>query len=119
MSVVRLVERKGNVVRVKGIDVLDGTAFIDAKPYVPTFDSGADAKMGWLEGKTRTDQGPSAAAKRQALDLIWQPYRRAGSQCSPRLLVRPADPDGPPRYSTCQPTELAAIPFYDAVRKLS
>jgi tRNA-Thr(GGU) m(6)t(6)A37 methyltransferase TsaA len=52
MSVVRLVERNGRVLRVKGIDVLDGTPLIDIKPYVPTFDYRADAKIGWLEGKT-------------------------------------------------------------------
>jgi tRNA (Thr-GGU) A37 N-methylase len=36
--VVRLIERRGKVLRVKGIDVLDGTPLIDTKPYVPTFD---------------------------------------------------------------------------------
>jgi tRNA-Thr(GGU) m(6)t(6)A37 methyltransferase TsaA len=52
MSVVRLVERKGRVLRVKGIDVIDGTPLIDIKPYVPSFDHRADARIGWLEGKT-------------------------------------------------------------------
>jgi tRNA (Thr-GGU) A37 N-methylase len=34
MSVVRLVERKGSILRMKGIDVLDGTPLIDMKLYV-------------------------------------------------------------------------------------
>jgi tRNA (Thr-GGU) A37 N-methylase len=34
MSVVRLVERKGRVLRVEDIDVLDGTPLIHMKPYV-------------------------------------------------------------------------------------
>ena len=51
MSVVRLVERKGRVLRVEGIDVLDGTTLIDIKPYVPSFDHRADVRIGWLQGK--------------------------------------------------------------------
>jgi tRNA (Thr-GGU) A37 N-methylase len=51
MSVVRLVERKGRVLRVEGIDVLDGTSLIDIKPYVPSFDHRADVRIGWLQGK--------------------------------------------------------------------
>ncbi|WP_455286415.1 tRNA (N6-threonylcarbamoyladenosine(37)-N6)-methyltransferase TrmO [[Eubacterium] cellulosolvens] len=53
MSLVRLVERKGGVLRVEGIDVLDGTPLIDIKPYVPSFDldQRADVKIGWLEGR--------------------------------------------------------------------
>jgi tRNA (adenine37-N6)-methyltransferase len=51
MSVVRLIERKGRVLRVKGIDVLDGTPLIDIKPYVPSFDHSTDVGIGWLQGK--------------------------------------------------------------------
>ena len=51
MSVVRLVERKRRVLRVEGIDVLDGTPLIDMKPYVPSFDHRADVRIGWLQGK--------------------------------------------------------------------
>ncbi|MFZ2071277.1 MAG: tRNA (N6-threonylcarbamoyladenosine(37)-N6)-methyltransferase TrmO [Halobacteriota archaeon] len=38
ISIVRLLERKGNILRVKGIDAIDGTPLIDIKPYVPEFD---------------------------------------------------------------------------------
>ena len=51
MSVVRLIERKGRVLRVKDIDVLDGTPLIDIKPYVPSFDHSNDVRIGWLQGK--------------------------------------------------------------------
>ena len=50
-SVVRLVERKGRVLQVKDVDVLDGTPLVDIKPYVPTFDHRAVVRIGWLEGK--------------------------------------------------------------------
>lgn len=51
VSTVRLLERKGNVLRVEGIDVLDGTPLIDIKPYIPKFDERKDAKVGWIGGK--------------------------------------------------------------------
>ena len=51
ISVVRLLERRGRILRVKGIDVIDGTPLMDVKPYVPNFDQAIDVKIGWLEGK--------------------------------------------------------------------
>jgi tRNA (Thr-GGU) A37 N-methylase len=50
-SVVRLIERKGRVLRVGGIDVLDGTPHIDIKPYVPSFGHRAGVRIGRLQGK--------------------------------------------------------------------
>jgi tRNA-Thr(GGU) m(6)t(6)A37 methyltransferase TsaA len=53
LTTVKLLERRGNVLVVAGVDMLDGTPLIDIKPYVPAFDREADAvKCGWLEGKT-------------------------------------------------------------------
>lgn len=51
ISTVKLLERKGNILRVEGIDVLDGTPLIDIKPYIPKFDERKDAKVGWIKGK--------------------------------------------------------------------
>lgn len=55
LSVVRLLGRDGNVLRVRGIDLLDGTPLLDIKPYVPEYDSHALSKAGWLDscGDTR------------------------------------------------------------------
>ncbi len=52
-SVVRLVERRGNVLTVEGLDAIDGTPVIDIKPYIPKIDSerAGNANSGWLEGK--------------------------------------------------------------------
>lgn len=36
ISVVRLLERKGNVVKVVGLDAIDGTPVLDIKPYIPS-----------------------------------------------------------------------------------
>ena len=49
LSVVRLLSRQGNVLRVRGLDILDGTPLLDIKPYVPEFDAHPDSEAGWLE----------------------------------------------------------------------
>jgi tRNA-Thr(GGU) m(6)t(6)A37 methyltransferase TsaA len=42
-TTVRLLERNGNVLRVQGLDAIDGTPVIDIKPYMPGYDSASDA----------------------------------------------------------------------------
>lgn len=44
-TAVRLLEVKGNVLKVRGLDALDGTPVLDVKPYIPRFDSVPDATM--------------------------------------------------------------------------
>ncbi|MBJ6724974.1 tRNA (N6-threonylcarbamoyladenosine(37)-N6)-methyltransferase TrmO [Geomesophilobacter sediminis] len=51
MSIVKLDARRGNVLEVEGIDVLDGTPLIDIKPYIPRFDCFGGASEGWLVDK--------------------------------------------------------------------
>jgi len=55
VSVVKLLARVDNILKVKGVDVLDGTPLIDIKPYVPQFDGADDVTIGWLEGKIEGD----------------------------------------------------------------
>jgi tRNA-Thr(GGU) m(6)t(6)A37 methyltransferase TsaA len=43
-STVRLLERRGNILKVKGLDAIDGTPVIDIKPYLPGYDSVTEAK---------------------------------------------------------------------------
>ncbi len=38
-SIVRLIEVKGATLVIEDVDILDGTPFLDLKPYVPAFDS--------------------------------------------------------------------------------
>jgi len=47
LSVVRLLARRGNVLEIEGVDMLDGTPLLDIKPYVPEFDSRPEARTGW------------------------------------------------------------------------
>jgi tRNA-Thr(GGU) m(6)t(6)A37 methyltransferase TsaA len=49
LSVVHLVERRGVVLRVTDIDILDGTLLLDIKPYVPAFDSHPGSRAGWFD----------------------------------------------------------------------
>ncbi len=49
LSVYRLLAVKGSVLRIAGVDLLDGTPVLDIKPYVPTFDVVQADRAGWLE----------------------------------------------------------------------
>ncbi|MHC1791428.1 tRNA (N6-threonylcarbamoyladenosine(37)-N6)-methyltransferase TrmO [Solidesulfovibrio sp.] len=52
LSVVEVVSVAGNVLTVRGIDVLDGTPLLDIKPYAPAFDAPAGpVRSGWLDGR--------------------------------------------------------------------
>ena len=45
IATVRLLERQGNILKVEGLDAIDGTPIIDIKPYIPGYDSATDAKV--------------------------------------------------------------------------
>lgn len=49
LSVVRLLSVEGLVLRVRGLDLLDGTPLLDLKPYVPYTDAIPEANHGWLD----------------------------------------------------------------------
>jgi len=48
-SVVELIERGGNKLKVKGLDVLEGTPLIDIKPYLSEIDSKTNVRVGWVK----------------------------------------------------------------------
>jgi len=45
VATVRLIQRQGHILRVEGLDAIDGTPVIDIKPHIPGYDSVADAKV--------------------------------------------------------------------------
>jgi tRNA-Thr(GGU) m(6)t(6)A37 methyltransferase TsaA len=48
-ATVRLLERRDNILKVKGLDAIDGTPVIDIKPYLPGYDSAEDARVpSWM-----------------------------------------------------------------------
>jgi tRNA-Thr(GGU) m(6)t(6)A37 methyltransferase TsaA len=59
LSAVELLSIEGRVLRIKNLDMLDGTPVLDIKPYVAYTDAIADTSSGWLEGAARPlDPGP-------------------------------------------------------------
>ncbi|MBI2999678.1 MAG: tRNA (N6-threonylcarbamoyladenosine(37)-N6)-methyltransferase TrmO [Deltaproteobacteria bacterium] len=50
VTTVELLEVKQNVVKVKGLDAIDGTPVLDLKPYLPAWDCRPDARIPeWVE----------------------------------------------------------------------
>jgi len=50
ISTVKLLEHQDNVLKVIGLDAIDGTPVLDIKPYIPGSDSTAAARTpGWLK----------------------------------------------------------------------
>lgn len=57
-SIVELVQWEGNLLHVRGVDMLDNSPLLDIKPYVPRFDARPGAGNGWVEGKTMGEKPP-------------------------------------------------------------
>lgn len=49
LSAVELVAVEERTLRVRGVDLLDGTPILDIKPYVPYADAFAGARAGWID----------------------------------------------------------------------
>lgn len=67
MTIVEFLEKKGKILRVKGIDMIDGTPVIDIKPYTIR-DSKINIKMGWLDEKLRPEEKFSLEQKSSLLE---------------------------------------------------
>lgn len=51
MTVVPLLRRRKNILRVEGLDAIEGTPILDIKPYIPHYDSVSDARIpDWARG---------------------------------------------------------------------
>jgi tRNA-Thr(GGU) m(6)t(6)A37 methyltransferase TsaA len=49
LSIVKLLERKGNILYLDGMDILDGTPLLDIKPYTEKFDRFDLHSSGWQD----------------------------------------------------------------------
>lgn len=49
LSAVELVAVEGRTLRLRGVDLLDGTPVLDVKPYVPYADAFPQARAGWID----------------------------------------------------------------------
>ena len=50
VTTVRLLQRQGNFLRVKGLEAVDGSPIIDVKPHIPFADAPSDVKLSdWMQ----------------------------------------------------------------------
>lgn len=71
LSIVRVIERRGRILVVEDLDVLDDTPLFDIKPYVERFDVRAPTRGGWTErvdDETFRDRGARGGAAAPARD---------------------------------------------------
>ena len=47
LSIVEIVSIRGNILRFRGVDILDNTPLLDIKPYIAEFDRVDAPKSGW------------------------------------------------------------------------
>lgn len=52
LTIVRVIERQGNILKVTGVDMIEGTPILDIKPYTPR-DQKSSIKVGWLQDKMK------------------------------------------------------------------
>ena len=52
LTIVKVIEREGNILKVAGVDMIEGTPILDIKPYTPR-DQKSPVKYGWLEDKIK------------------------------------------------------------------
>jgi tRNA-Thr(GGU) m(6)t(6)A37 methyltransferase TsaA len=57
LTAVELVAKEKNILKVKGLDAIDGTPLLDIKPYIPGVDERSGVKAGWFEGKLGKERG--------------------------------------------------------------
>lgn len=58
MTPARLLAREGNILRVRGVDMIDGTPVVDIKPYIASVDRvEGDLGSGWLGGRDMDRKG--------------------------------------------------------------
>ena len=70
LSAVELLAVEARALRVRGLDLLDGTPVLDIKPYVPYADAFPDSAAGWidaLDARTGTGHAPGPRRPRAAV----------------------------------------------------
>jgi tRNA-Thr(GGU) m(6)t(6)A37 methyltransferase TsaA len=65
LDIVELMEAKGNRLKVKGMDALDGSILLDIKPYSAEMDSIPEAKIAW-QGAQKKKYQETPIEKRSA-----------------------------------------------------
>ncbi len=55
LTTVKIIKRQGNIIKVAGIDMFEGTPILDLKPYIPR-DQKSSIRLGWLENRKTIDK---------------------------------------------------------------
>jgi len=63
MSVVELLTVEGTCLRVRGLDILDGTPLLDIKPFIGPIDNRETTRDGWTRGGRRAFAAKRADAR--------------------------------------------------------
>lgn len=71
LSVVRLDAIDGLVLRVRDVDLVDGTPVLDLKPYVPIADSHPDSRTGWLGPIAAPSSADAPVDPEPGFELAW------------------------------------------------
>jgi len=58
LSLCKLIDVKGRIIRVENPDLLDGTPILDIKPYIPYAEAFPDSEIGWLAEIENTEDLP-------------------------------------------------------------
>ncbi len=58
LSLCKLIDVKGRIIRVENPDLLDGTPILDIKPYIPYAEAFPDSKIGWLGEIENAEEAP-------------------------------------------------------------
>ncbi|MCC7566080.1 MAG: tRNA (N6-threonylcarbamoyladenosine(37)-N6)-methyltransferase TrmO [Methanomicrobiaceae archaeon] len=74
ISIVELLGVSGNMLEIRGVDVLDGTPLLDIKPYVRQFDHREEVRSGWvddqhLDGVAEWNSTPKELRKRDRTNI--------------------------------------------------
>ena len=73
LSAMELIGIEGTVLRVRGMDLLDGTPVLDLKPYIPWADAIPRSRVGWLEPERPVDfvEGERPDDPREAFEVVF------------------------------------------------
>jgi tRNA-Thr(GGU) m(6)t(6)A37 methyltransferase TsaA len=55
LCVVELVAKEGRILKVRGLDAIDGSPLLDIKPYIPSIDEKTNVKAGWFAGRLKVE----------------------------------------------------------------
>lgn len=113
LSLVKLIEIRGDTLILSGADLVEGTPILDVKPYLPMYESVPDAKVGWVSELnevsfeiTWTELAQSALSQIQRASQEMPAYRQDNMksliektiQLDPRPVVYRGDEDSGGTY---------------------